>query len=252
MDLERLTKHQIVLLTLLISFVTSIATGIVTVSLINQAPAGVTRTINQIVERTVEKVVPENLGAVVEKTVVVRDDDLAAESIATAQKAIVRITQRGGGEMVARGVIVDGKGVVLTDRAMLVAYGTENFDAILSSGERVRATLIDSSHSIAVVELRLGTSTVTPAPIAEQSKLKLGQSVIRIGGPGGDTVGVGVIASLSSSGMIEASVSSATPGSILINLFGEVIGITTGDSQVHGSDFYSVPDVSVLVSSPAP
>ena len=30
MDIEHLTKHQIVLLTLLVSFVTSIATGIVT------------------------------------------------------------------------------------------------------------------------------------------------------------------------------------------------------------------------------
>ena len=34
MDLEKLTKHQTVLLTLLVSFVTSIATGIVTVGLL--------------------------------------------------------------------------------------------------------------------------------------------------------------------------------------------------------------------------
>ena len=63
MNLEQLTKHQIVLLTLLVSFVTSIATGIVTVSLMDQAPAGVTRVVNQIVEHTVEKVIPATQSA---------------------------------------------------------------------------------------------------------------------------------------------------------------------------------------------
>ena len=38
--MEHLNKQQLILLTLLISFVTSIATGIVTVSLMDQAPQG--------------------------------------------------------------------------------------------------------------------------------------------------------------------------------------------------------------------
>ena len=48
--MEHLTKQQIILLALLVSFVTSIATGIVTVSLINQAPAGTTNTVERIIE----------------------------------------------------------------------------------------------------------------------------------------------------------------------------------------------------------
>lgn len=58
MELEKLTASQIVLLCLLISFVTSIATGIVTVTLLEQSPQPIVQQINNIVERTVERVVP--------------------------------------------------------------------------------------------------------------------------------------------------------------------------------------------------
>ena len=43
---DDLNKNQIILLTLLISFVTSIATGIITTSLLQEAPVEVTRNIN--------------------------------------------------------------------------------------------------------------------------------------------------------------------------------------------------------------
>jgi len=53
MEMEKLNKSQIVLLTLLVSFVTLIATGVVTVSLMDQAPPAIAQTVNRIVERTV-------------------------------------------------------------------------------------------------------------------------------------------------------------------------------------------------------
>ncbi len=58
MDVKELNKSQLILLALLLSFVTSIATGITTVTLMDQAPASVTVPINRIVRETVEKVVP--------------------------------------------------------------------------------------------------------------------------------------------------------------------------------------------------
>jgi hypothetical protein len=48
--------------------VTSIATGIVTVSLMEKAPTGVTKVVNQIVEHTVEKVIPASPNALTAKT----------------------------------------------------------------------------------------------------------------------------------------------------------------------------------------
>lgn len=261
MDLERLTKHQIILLTLLVALVTSIATGIVTVSLLNQAPQGVTRTINQIVEHTVQTVVPTTQDAaavtsVTTKTVVVKDDDLTAQSIAAVQKSIVRITVKGGDELVARGIVVDSKGTALTDSAALAASGATSFEAILSDGTRVPISSVSdaTSSSIAVVVVSAGTSTaVAPATLGDSSKLQLGQGVIRIGGKGVDTVGEGVIATLPSSEnphLVEASVTSATPGSLIMNIFGEVIGIATTDSLSQGADYYTIATIPVAKPTP--
>lgn len=247
MDLEQLTKHQIVLLTLLVSFVTSIATGIVTVSLVNQAPPEVQRTINQIVERTVEVATtlpqePAAAAIATEKTVVVKEDDLAAESIAEAQKAVIRIVSRNAPDtLLARGVIVSPDGTAISDRAAITLAGARNLDAILYSGERVPLAIRAGTSSVAVLDVAVTPNGFAPATVADMSKVKLGQSVIRIGGSGADTVGVGVVAALPHNGIIEASVPSATPGSILITLFGEVVGIRTGTSQALGSDSYSIP-----------
>ena len=258
MDIEHLTKHQIVLLAFLVGFVTSIATGIVTVSLMDQAPPSVTRTINQIVERTVEKVVPAAVPAsqgaaaaaatvTKETTVVVKNDDLVAQSIATVQKGIVRIISLNDRTvLVARGVVVDANGIVLSDRGALEPLGTINFEAILPGGEHVAAVMripIGTS-TIAVLDLQMASSSgkVAVVPIAQAGKLQLGGSIIRIGGSGSDTVGTGVIAKLpdSHSGLVQATVVSTTPGSIIINSFGELIGITTSDSLAWGADFYTL------------
>lgn len=248
MDLEHLTKHQIVLLTLLVSFMTSIATGIVTVSLMDQAPAGVTRTINQIVEHTVQTVVPSTQGAatVTTKTVVVKDDDLASQSIGSVQKSIIRLVGKGDDQLIARGVIVDGKGMALTDKGALEASAFNSFEAILSDGKRVTVSIPkgqSASSSIELIQVQVGTSTgFAPAPLTSVGKLRLGQSVIRIGGTGTDIVGEGIIAALpvKDSNEVEASVTTATPGSILMTIFGEVLGIATSNSLANGSNFYTI------------
>lgn len=261
MDIEHLTKTQIVMLALLVSFVSSVATGIVTVSLVSQAPEGVTQTINRIVERTVEKVVTEPSKAIVavasgntpaptiEKTVVVKEDDLAANSIAQLQKSIVKIVEKGGPEsgFYARGVIVDAKGTIVTDRSVVDPnLGSE---AIFPNGERVPITARSSESGSAILIFDasfIGTSTpsFSVAPLADISKLKLGQAVIRIGGKGKDAVSTGVIASLpdmspTADRLIETNVAATVPGGVLITLFGQVVGMTTGTSLNSGAGFYT-------------
>lgn len=63
MDIKDLNKSQLILLAVLLSFVTSIATGITTVTLMQQAPESVTVPVTRIIRETVEKIVPAPAGA---------------------------------------------------------------------------------------------------------------------------------------------------------------------------------------------
>src|SRR3989338_9783586 len=58
MDIEDLSKAQLILLTILVNFVTSVATAILAVSLLDHAPPYVTQTINRVVEHSIETVAP--------------------------------------------------------------------------------------------------------------------------------------------------------------------------------------------------
>src|ERR1700693_2855924 len=62
MDIKDLNKPQLILLAVLLSFVTSIATGITTVTLMQQAPPSFTAPVTRIVRETVEKIVPAESG----------------------------------------------------------------------------------------------------------------------------------------------------------------------------------------------
>lgn len=144
MKVEDLNKTQLLLLALLVSFVTSIATGIVTVTLMDQAPPGVTQTINRVIEKTVQVVAPESdekqVASVIE-TIVVKEEDFIVE--ATNKNApnvvaigydTVTIGEEGeevhAFEAIASGVIVSAEGYVITDKARLPEEGALSLKTI--------------------------------------------------------------------------------------------------------------------------
>jgi S1-C subfamily serine protease len=121
--MEDLNKSQIILLSILISFVTSIATGIMTTSLLQEAPIEVTRNINRIVEKTIETITPSDPVVSKEKeivTVVVKEEDLIMETIQKNLKSIVRINEtdlnNGTVSFYGMGIIMTKDGQIATAR----------------------------------------------------------------------------------------------------------------------------------------
>ena len=280
-QMEQLTKQQIVLVTLLVSFVTSIATGIVTVALMDQAPPGVTQTINRVVERTIEKVVPapnQQAAAVVTKeTIVVKEDDLVVKAVEQNSKSIISIIGvYGEGDykqesFLGNGLIVGKDGLVATDASFTnpAFDGAGNpvlttFKMILSDGASFPVTALRSDSVSGIVLFRPSLTDKTKIPnfatakLGDESSLKLGQTIIALGGEK-VFVATGIVSNLSDTPIASTATTGATStpnsasaqnshrliltdissvgktlGSIIANLSGDVVGIrTTSSGDAH-------------------
>lgn len=250
--MEDLNKTQIVLLCLLVSFVTSIGTGIITVSLLQEAPQSVTQTINRVVERTVEKVVPQTVSgpATKEVTVVVKEEDLVIDAINKNSKSIARIAQNGfsGNTFVGIGLVVTSDGTIVSDKknfAQGASYSATFFDnktfplKITASAEKNDSVLLT-----VVKDNQSEPYTFYPAITANSDTVQLGQTVIALGGKENNAVSVGRVTGLlgdtsnpvtttssaTSTKQIAVIETDAPPkenisGTLLINLNGEVVGL---------------------------
>ncbi|MFA5935174.1 MAG: serine protease [Candidatus Paceibacterota bacterium] len=257
--MENLSKQQIILLTLLVSFVTSIATGIVTVALMNQAPVGVTQTINRVVERTIEKVVPstptKETQTIVKETIVVNVDDQVTNAIEKNSKSIVRIYNADDNDtdlvkFIGIGAVVSDDNIIVTDNNTSVSNRGKYFIKTDTGIKRDLVILrIVSGEEIAVFRVKEDEKnpiTLPKVSLVSNSNLKLGQSVVYIGGESKNIVDIGIISGINTKDIkdqnnissstvdtIITSVETTIPskdfisGGLLLNLTGELVGIKT-------------------------
>src|SRR3990167_7793476 len=120
MDIKDLNKSQLILLAILLSFITSIATGITTVTLMQQAPSSVTIPINRVVRETVEKIVPVP-GKNTVQTIVIKEEDLVVDAIAKNKSAVFTITKEKQDLLEDKTVEVDaGQGFAISKEGFIV------------------------------------------------------------------------------------------------------------------------------------
>lgn len=265
MDVEHLSKTQIVLLVLLCTFVASIATAIVTVSLLAQAPPAVPQTVNHIIQRTVEAVSPTNdeetpVTTVKETTVVVKEDELLSGTIASSFAKLGIIHEGIGtstpvvalGTPVGNYLITDSTSVTETHA---VEFGT---DVLMY---KVDSTLPEVG--IAILKLVEGKAP-QGFRIADVTQVKLGQSVVSLPAPTGSRVGIGSVTAKYTLGRIgkdEDEVASravdtniggkVTLGAPLLTAFGDILGVATSISQGPSGGpgtFVALSDISPLFS----
>lgn len=262
MDLEELTKTQIILLVLLVSFVTSIATGIVTVSLLEQAPSAVTQTVNQVIERTVQTVVPDTGTQIITKetTVVVKEDDLVTKSIADSFDKIGRVheTAATSSPVVALGSLL-GSGTLVTDS--VVGSGMHAVDL---GGDTFFYLVSESYPDIGVVTMAAtGTAPTGAFKTVSMDSVRLGQTVIGLYGRSERRVAIATVAGnsqIATVGTGEKKVPvrsldttiavTLSPGTPLVNAFGDLAGISTGVSRVEdGGSFVAMSDILALITA---
>lgn len=212
MNIEELTKHQLILLTLLVSFVTSIATGIVTVTLLDQGPQQITQTINRVVERTVEQVVPGGIQTVIKEVpLYVTEEEQIVKAIDGASPAVVQVTEGSGTpQNFVSGFVLGSKGLVVSvipSTGEGLTTRVNNYRVMLDKEVVFPATIIKKSGTGNVVVLQIKPERqeefvkliTARKPLEFSSKdATVGQTVIGIAGNSNNdqAVAVGIISSV--------------------------------------------------------
>ena len=238
MDVKELNKSQLIMLAILLSFITSIATGIVTVSLMQQMPVNVTAPINRIVQQTVEKIVP-NEGKNPAQTVVVKEEDLIVDAIAKNQSAVFSVTKEAfddSGKIVevsaGRGFAVSKDGIVVADGALVpdkevyfVKNDSGKFKADFVSIDKMGFSFLKIGAS---VDEKNKLNLSIPV-LGDLNKMKAGQKIIVLGNSISSFIFDG-------SKNLQISTNKNNVGGLVLDLDGNALGIAlTGETNSFAS-----------------
>lgn len=226
MNIEELSKSQLVLLTILVNFVTSIATGILTVSLLDQTPAFVTQTVNRVVERTIETVAAAAPAAIVQAPAPSNQDLVTSALGADATRAINIYPLANGTSTPAISVgtylpksrvVVTASQEVLPQEALIGFPGNIYIPASLA---RAGAGITIYGFADNAALPKVGAFT-----LIGPGDLKLGQTVLAIGADG--SASTGIVARVGDAG-IHTTLPDIGTGSAAVDLSGNLVGINAG------------------------
>ena len=177
------------------------------------------------------------------------------EMIEQAQASVVQV--RRGDRGAGTGVIWQTKGGIITNHHVIAHTGSKTL-VELRDGRVLEARVVDSDPTLDVALLNVSADNLTAVPVADSSKLRVGELVFAIGHPWGQrgVVTAGIVSALSKVKMrnsnqqldyIKSDVRLApgNSGGPLLNAQGHVIGI---NAMIMGGDL-SVAIPSNVVST---
>jgi S1-C subfamily serine protease len=170
--------------------------------------------------------------------------DMAREAVAAKVKpsvveVYVTLTQ---GAALGSGVIIDSRGYIVTNNH--VVNGALSIQVLLSNGTKEPAQLTgtDAADDLAVLQIAVPQGGLSVATLGNSDQLQVGQAVMAIGNPLGDTETVtnGIVSALKRSVsegqggptiqnaiQTDAAINPGNSGGALVDLQGNVVGIPT-------------------------
>jgi S1-C subfamily serine protease len=163
--------------------------------------------------------------------------------IAKVRPTVVQVNVTlANGAAIGSGVIIDKRGYIVTNNH--VVSGAQSITVVLYDGTRLPAQLTgtDPTDDLAVIKINPPRSNLAVATLGDSSKLVVGQEVLAIGNPLGNTQTVtnGIISALGRTvtegqgGAIipnaiqtDAPINPGNSGGALVDMQGNVIGIPT-------------------------
>jgi len=240
--MEHLNKHQLILVALLISFVTSLATGIVTVSLMDQAPQNIARTITQVIQQTVASV---PAGATSTAAVAIAVSDQVADATDRVMHSLVRIRDGDNGPITGLGLIVSRNATVMADKNVMDKLNIPQ--AVFGNNTSVPVTIVrfQMGGDIAFLAPQRSVS-IELKPISFGDTPRLGATVWSLTGTTTYSLSQGIVTHIETdtAGTPTFIRTSMSPrhllaGAPLFDVNGRIIGIATNSvEQDSGASFY--------------
>lgn len=221
--MDNLTKTQLILLVLLVSFVTSLVTGIVSVSLVSQNALSPIQTISRVIEKVsepqqtpvIQNALPseeelivrlvKNVSPAVVSVVAARDIPVIEQYFINLfgdnEFLIPQYRQKGTERRQissGTGFFVSADGLIVTNRHV-VEDAAADYSVVTNDGKKIAVKVLarDPVRDIAVLKVE-GTKHAF-IPLGNSDGLNVGQTVVAIGNALGEfqnTVSVGVISGL--------------------------------------------------------
>lgn len=241
------------------SFVISVATGIITVAMLQVAPETLTQTVNRVVEHTIERVVtgtttPEQPQSIVtnnvtkEVTVYAKEDDLLVSAVEKNQPRVAVIYGNGtSSDPIGIGFVASRDGLVVSDAKSLLgdAPPRDSYTVVIRgvSHNAIPVTGQDPEKPIFFLKVTgITASSTLDAMTYGRGDPKIAQTVVILGGSDGS----GVLKASLSKIRYAKSNSTTTPAQItgiettprapnenlggpVINLDGQLVGVIIGD-----------------------
>ena len=143
------------------------------------------------------------------------------------------------------GVIVSKEGHIVTNNHVL--NGTDDVTVQLSDGRQSKAKIVGTDGQIDLAVLKIDLENLTPLPIGDSDKVRVGQIVMAIGNPFGldESVSQGIISAKDRRAMndsqveffqTDTAINPGNSGGPLVNIQGEVIGINTAIYSESGGN----------------
>lgn len=261
--MEELNKTQLVLLALLVSFVTSIATGIVTVALMEQAPRGITQTINRVVERTVEIVQPGEEKVVTYETVVIESEFIKTAVQKNLKGLVIFYAENDtqSREAVGGGFLISADGMAVMDADTLARIIGDDMSAEYNGTTfNVKVFSYEKGSDFAIVHLEIDEENTSidesffkPLSFAEEKDVSLGNTVVAVSAMNDIEIASGIVTRLEMEKVVkEGQITVAggvryihtsigmpiyASGGPLILLDGSVVGMVISTSK----ELYAIP-----------
>jgi S1-C subfamily serine protease len=171
------------------------------------------------------------------------------------QGVVTLLVNTSQGSALGSGFVYDAQGHIVTNYHVVQGAQNNKVEVDFKSGTKVYGTVVgtDPDSDLAIIKVDVPASELHPIPVGDSGALKIGQTVIAIGNPFGEsgTMTVGIVSGLSrtvsslhavpgsSNGQTftagdfiqtDAAINAGNSGGPLLNLNGEVVGIVESDA----------------------